>query len=115
MARRRKPLPSWATAKADGIEQRFIQLGNTLLLHPAWSELSSNAARVYIHMMLESGGNIEFTMPGRVYKRFTTKPAFQRAKAELIEAGFISEVKSGESTRTDSIYRFCFEWKKRNV
>lgn len=113
MARRRKPLPDWATAKGDGIEQRFIQIGNSLMYHPAWNKLSPNAVRVYIHMMLESGGKIQFTMPHRVYSQFVSGPAFQRAKAELIEAGFILEEKNGKGTRSDSVYKFCFEWKKK--
>lgn len=113
MSRKKKPLSPWVTAKDDGIETRFIQIGNSFLLHPAWLNLSAGAKVLYIHMSLESGGKIEFKMPHKVYSKFTTRPTFQKAKNELIKAGFIEVKKCGANTRTENIYRFCFEWKNR--
>ena len=41
MARQKKtPFPAWQTCKTDGIENRYIRLGNSQLLHPALLNLS---------------------------------------------------------------------------
>ena len=111
MRRRRKPLPPWATATEDGIERRFIQIGGTLLSSEAYQRLSANAARIYFHMMFESGGKIEFEMPFGKYKKIMWRDAFQRAKNELIEAGFIELSESGANLRKPNVYRFSKKWK----
>ena len=44
------------------IEERYIRLGNSQLLHPAMLSLSDKAVRIYTYMLLESGGkrNLHF-------------------------------------------------------
>lgn len=110
---KKKPLSPWTTAKPDGMEKRFIQIGDTLVYHPAWLALSAGAKVLYLYMCMESGGKNEFIIPQRVYGRFTDRRAFHRAKNELIGAEFIELVKSGANTRTENVYRFCFNWKGR--
>ena len=57
MARQRKtPFPPWQTCKDSGVEDRYIRLGNSQLLHPAIISLSDKAIRIYAYMLLESGG-----------------------------------------------------------
>lgn len=110
---KKKPLSPWVTAKPDGMEKRFIQIGDTLVYHPAWLALSAGAKVLYLYMCMESGGKNEFKIPQRMYGRFTTKPTFQKSKNELIRAGFIEIAHNGANTRTENIYRFCFDWKSR--
>ena len=111
---KRKPLSPWATAKPDGMEKRFVQIGDSLAYHPAWLDLSAGAKVLYLYMCMESGGKNEFKIPQKVYSRFTDRRAFHRAKNELICAGFIEIVHNGANTRTENIYRFCFDWKSRS-
>lgn len=77
----------------------------------AYRGLSANAARLYFHMMLESGGKIEFEMPLGKYKKIMWQGAFQRAKTELINAGFIELSESGANLRKPNVYRFSKKWK----
>ena len=46
----------WLTARSDGKEGRFIQVGNSLLLDKRVQKLSGNALRLYLCMAMESGG-----------------------------------------------------------
>ena len=110
---KKKPLSPWVTAKPDGMEKRFIQIGDTLVYHPAWLALSAGAKVLYLYMCMESGGKNEFIIPQRVYGRFTDGKAFRRAKKVLIDAGFIEIAHNGANTRTENIYRFCYGWKNR--
>ena len=46
---KKKPLSQWVTAKPDGMEKRFIQIGDTLVYHPAWLALSAGAKVLYLY------------------------------------------------------------------
>ena len=112
MPRKRKtPFSSWQTTKGDGIEERYIRLGNSQLLHPAFVNLGDKAIRVYINMLLESGGKKEFTFPYNKYKDYVSKAGFQAVKAELIEKGFIREKQNNSNLRKPNIYEFVEDWK----
>jgi hypothetical protein len=108
---KKTPFPIWATTKPNGIEKRYIRLGNSLLLHPSVSGLSHAAFRVYAHMALESGGNIEFTFPRSKWKAFLSAGGFQSAKNELCEAGLIEVVEANANLRKPNKYRFSTTWK----
>jgi len=113
MARSKKtPFPSWQTCKTDGIEQRYIRLGNSQLLHPCVKNLSAGAFRVYTYMLLQSGGNKIFTFPYSKYKDITSKQGFQLIKGELIQAGLIREVQNNANLRKPNIYEFTENWKR---
>ncbi len=116
MARIKKtPFPPWQTLKQDGIEKRYVRLANTQLCASAMNNLSNTAFRVYVHMLLESEGKREFTFPVSKYKKFTTKPTFQKAKEELIAAGFIVERQNNSNLRKANVYEFSDEWKRREI
>lgn len=112
MSRTKKtPFPNWATTNPNGIEKRYIRMGNSLLLHPTIRGLSHAAFRVYAHMMLESGGNIEFTFPHSKWKAFLSAGGFQSAKKELCEAGLIEVTEANANLRKPNKYRFSTTWK----
>lgn len=106
------PFPLWQSCKADGIEQRYIRLGNSQLLHPAMLNLSDKAKAVYIYMLLESGGKMEFEFPRNKYSKISGNNAYQRAKDELINAGFIKQKQSNKNLRKPNVYEFSDEWKR---
>jgi len=112
MANRTKTLfLIWETTKPDGIEKRYIRMGNSQMLHPAILALSHSAFRVYTYMKLESGGGMEFKFPKSKWKKFISPEGFQSAKKELCEKGFIEVVASNANLRKPSVYRFSTAWK----
>lgn len=113
MAKTKKtPFAPWQTCKADGVEQRYIRLGNSQLMHPAMLSLSDKAQVVYIHMLLESGGKKEFTFPRSKYNSIAGHTAFQNAKEELIQHGFIRVKQNNANLRKANVYEFIEEWKR---
>lgn len=112
MARSKKtPFPVWQTCKPTGIEERYIRLGNSQMLHPATMGLSDKAARIYNYMLLEAGGKREFTFPRSKYSKLAGNDVFQRAKDELIEKGFIKVKQNNANLRKANIYEFSEAWK----
>ena len=109
---KKTPFPIWQTCKPDGIEQRYILLGNSLLLHPAWLSLSDKAKVIYVHMLLESGSKQDFTFTHSKYSKLASKAVFQRAKEELIDKGFISEKQNNANLRKPNVYMFSENWKQ---
>lgn len=112
MARQKKiPFPPWETRANDGIEKRYIRLGNTLLYDPAFLHLSANAKQAYLYMLIESAGKREFTMPRSKQIAFTSKDSFLRAKDELEKAGFIETIQNNGNLRKPNVYGFSVRWK----
>lgn len=112
MARTKKiPFPPWQTKKPDGIEKRFVRLGNSLLLDTACLKLSGNAFRLYAYMLLESDGKIEFEMPRHKYIKFMTQPTFIKSRDELIKKGFVEVAQNNANLRKANVYRFSSRWK----
>ena len=103
----------WLSARADCLEGRFIQLGNSLLLSDAFQQLSSGAQMLYLCMALEAGGRREYSFPLASAKKYGIAPrSFRRYASELIACGFV-ECSSGWNTRTLNEYSFSFSWKGR--
>lgn len=114
MARQKKtPFAPWQSCKDNGIEERYIRLGNSQLLHPATLSLSDRAFRIYTHMLLESGGKREFTFPRSKSKQLMASSTFHKAKAELIEKGFIKEKRNNANLRKPNVYEFSADWQKK--
>lgn len=112
MGRKSKtPFNFWETTKENGIEERYIRLGNSQMLHPVYKSLSSSAKEIYSYMKLESGGCVEFEFPVSKYKDLMSTKTFLKSKAELIEKGFIEEKQNNKNLRKPNIYRFSAEWK----
>lgn len=109
---KKTPFPIWQTCKGDGIEQRYIRLGNSQLLHPAIKSLPPLAFKIYTYMLLESGGKKTFTFPYSRYKDLVSKQGFLLIKAELIERGLIQEVQNNANRRKANIYEFVDDWKR---
>lgn len=109
--KKKVPLHPWETKKADGIEARYIRLGNSLLMSSAVKNLSPNAFRAYVYMCLESAAKSHFTFPHNKYKGFMSKPTFFRALKELESAGFVDVVSHNKNLRTANEYAFSNRWK----
>lgn len=89
----------WFSAKADCRERRFIQVGNTLLLSPAFRKLSCGAQQLYLCMGMESGRRRGFTFPQSAAKKYGFAPTrFWRYVAELERERSI-KVYSGKCAR----------------
>lgn len=113
MARSKKtPFSPWQTCKTDGIEQRYIRLGNSQMLHKAMKSLSPIAFKVYTYMLQESGGEKEFEYPRVKFESIVSKQGFQSAKKELIEKGFIAEKENNAHRRKANKYIFTEDWKR---
>lgn len=113
MGRQKKtPFPPWQSCKDRGLEERYIRLGNSQLLHPATQQLSDKAFRVYVNMLLEAGGGRTFTFPRTKYEKLAGRATFQRIKNELVEKGFIREVQNNANLRKANVYEFSDEWKR---
>ena len=113
MARKKKvPFPAWQTLKPDGVEERYIRLGNSQLLHEKVNRLTHSAFRVYVYMLLESGGKREFTFPRSKYERFISRGGAHSAICELEEAGFIEVLERNFNLRKANVYRFSERWKR---
>ena len=108
---KKTPLKPWETKTADGIEKRYIRLGDTLLMSSAVKGLSSSAFRVYVYMCVESGGHSHFTFPHSKYKNFMSKPTFFSALKELVNAGLVDVVSRNKNLRTANDYAFSNRWK----
>lgn len=112
-----KPTPffSWETTKPNGIEKRYIRMGDTQMLHPAMLSLSHSAFRVYAYMKIESGGHKEFEYPYSKFKKIISKQGFQSALAELVEKGFIKVTQKNKNLRIPNKYAFSDDWKDFGV
>lgn len=109
---KKTPFPPWQTKKPDGIENRYIRLGNSLLCDNVFKSLGDKSKVIYIYMLLESSGKKEFTFPYSKFKNICSKPSFQDVKDELIKKGFISEKQNNKNLRKANIYEFSDIWKK---
>lgn len=113
MARSKKiPFSPWQSCKDNGIEERYIRLGNSQLLHPAMLSLSDRSRTIYIYMLLESGGNMQFTFPRSKIIKLMGIDTFMKARSELIEKGFIKEKQNNFNIRKPNIYEFSDAWKE---
>ena len=114
MAKKYIPFEAWCSSipSGDKRDKSFIRLTSEFLNHPAFTCLSRSARLLYIYMASTAAGKTSFklTHTQAEHKGFT-KNTFDRAKAELVKAGFISEVRQGR-TRQPNEYRFTPDkWK----
>ena len=109
----KQALPFWASAKADGKDIRFIQVGNSLLMSKAFQELHAGARFTYLAMMMEAGGKKVFRFPESSMKKFgISPPSCKRYINELISKDFIKKTYCGKSQMKPNDYEFNLEWKK---
>ncbi len=108
---KKTPFPDWQTKKSNGIEERYVRLGNSQLTDENVNLLSHIAFRMYVYMLLESRGRQEFEMPRRKYKKFMSAGGASKAIRELVERGFIDVVQQNKNLRKANVYRFSCRWK----
>lgn len=110
----KKPLMPWLSAKPDNKEGRFTQIGNSLLLSPAFKGLSIGARYLYICASDESAGKNKFTFPAKTMKKFgITRSSGVRYIDELENAGLIKCVYRGKAQMKPNEYEFDFSWKNK--
>lgn len=117
MARRSKktPFPPWQTRKADGIEARYIRLAASQLSCKAMQDLPLSAFKLYVYMLLESGGRPTFEFPHAKSKKILSNDGFRKALSALIGAGFVEMEQSNANLRKPNIYRFSDRWKTDQI
>lgn len=106
----------WLTAKWDGKdENRFIQVGNALLLSKKFQALKPGAQMLYLCMAMDAGEKREFAFPHKAAKKYgISSSSFERWTEELIEAGFIEKIEDENFyLYTPNKYRFNFAWKAK--
>lgn len=112
-SKKKKALLPWLSAKADGKDGRFIQIGNSLLLSKTFQKLSAGAQHLYFCMAMESGGRQNFKFPLKVSKKYgIASTSLRRYISELAAGGYIT-VQSNKNLRIANDYRFSIAWKNR--
>jgi len=92
---------------------RHVRITADMMHSDAWSALKAHARMVYLHMKQKYNGQDEFF-------RFTYDEAwktmklndqtYKRAKARLIELGFISVAENNRHRMRANVYRFSSKW-----
>ena len=107
----------WITAKPDGKERRFIQVGNGLMLDSRFQALSSGARWLYLALCMEAGGKRAVAFPHRAAKKYGIAPtSFDRQVLELRKAGFVERVEDGDFAQfAPAVYRFSLVWRTESA
>lgn len=117
MARRKAArncaISPWSSAKPDGRENRFTQIGNSFMLSEKVHGLSSGARWLYIGMVMECGGKREFVFTHGAAKKYGVPPSsYDRYVKELKDGGFIERLEDDDLAQyAPGRYRFDFKWK----
>lgn len=130
MAKSKNKIHSWETV---GQNDLFSRIHASILQSLAFKTLSNNAKVLYLYMKLQLYGQKAVVDPdnqGRQcfyfnkamwiedkehpnsYGLYTNGSQFARDKKQLIEHGFIEEVRSNWTTRDKNIYCFSYKWKE---
>jgi len=107
------PFKPWMTTRPDGIENRYVRMGNTLMLSPAVRGLSGSAFMVYCYMRLDAGENQGFIFPrARYHGLLGMGPnTFLRAVEELETAGLLKVRDHNAHRQKPNVYVFTETWK----
>ncbi len=96
----------------------YVGLSWEIIDSPAWKTLGYEAVWFYVHLKRQftaSGGAWRLILPyGHVNFRMTP-PAFRKACAELIRAGFIILVQQGGLGRKPNIYALSEKWRETSA
>ena len=95
----------------DPKSKSFAPTTHTMLMNDNYINLKPTTKIIYLYMTDFANGLQETTFPYSIYKHITTIETFKRAKKELIDKGFIEEIKNGRFTRTENVYKFIDKWK----
>lgn len=120
MPRRRSgaTLLPWLSARPDGKEGRFLQIGNSLLLDRRFQDLSAGARWLYLCLAMEAGGkrSVSFSRGVTAKKYGIPKNNFTRHCLELENSGFIQRIENGDFLQfAPAAYEFALEWKSKTA
>lgn len=102
----------WLSARPDGKEGRFVQIGNSFLLSKEVQALSPGARFMFLCMSMESGGKREFSFSRSTAQKYgLSETTAARYIKELSSSGFIEMVSCGRFARVPNVYRFSLSWK----
>lgn len=107
----RAAISPWLSARADGRDKRFIQVGNSLLLSPKLQALSAGSRWLYLCMTMESGGRRHFTFPLAAAKKYGIPSTSLRAQVRDLTAHGLLTVHSMRTLRQPNEYEFSLDWK----
>lgn len=96
----------WLSAKPDGKDRRFIQVGNSLLLSKRFQSLSAGARWLYLSMAMESGGRREFIFPLSAAKKYGISSTCLRRQIAELKANGLLQVDCMRCIREPNVYRF---------
>lgn len=108
----------WLSARPDGKEGRFLQIGNSLLLDRRFQNLSAGARWLYLCLAMEAGGkrSVSFSRGVTARKYGIAKNTFTRHCSELEEAGFIQRIEDGDFLQfAPATYKFSLDWKSKTA
>lgn len=126
MSKRKTPYQKKPFESNGASSDTSANLYVSMLLSDAWRSLTAQQQRLYLYCKAQyyaekqkpNGNPLCFTMNQakwcglyRLYEKSNAK-GFYRDMAALIEAGFVSCIECGATTRTKSIYRFSAMWQK---
>lgn len=105
-------LPYWCAGTTDSTEPIFIQMGATLMQHPAFLALTTTDRWCYQCMILEAKGKPTFQFSRRTAENYgiANRTLIRNVEA-LVKAGFIDIEASRRSNRSKTNYRFSVRWK----
>lgn len=102
----------WMSAKPDGKERRFLQVGNSLLLSKRFQALGTGPRMLYLCMAMESGGRRAFRLPRQAAGKYgIPSSSLRRYVRQLAAAGFLT-VRSNRNLRIPNDYAFCTDWRR---
>jgi hypothetical protein len=104
-------LVPWMSARPDNVENRFIQVGNSLLFNKEFQSLGAGSQMLYLCMSMESAGKRKFVFPQAAAKKYKISPSSLRRHVDELEAKGFIKVYSGKATREPNLYEFCYDWK----
>lgn len=114
--RKRTPVSPWLSANKDCRESRYIQVGNSLLSHPAFKELTAGEKHFYLVLCMESSGYWEVTLShGRALREYGIKgSSFDNHVKALKQKGFIKQIGNPNGEKYIRCkFRFVDDWKSK--
>lgn len=110
--KKRQPISPYFSADPQGWERRFIQIGNSFLLHSSFKALSGNEKHLYLCLGVEAGGKPEVVFTHSTARKYgISSTTFDRCIKKLISSGFIERVYSSDRQFDPAKYRFSPRWK----
>lgn len=106
------PLKPWETATKDGLSDPYFRVGRSLTNHPAFIALKPLSQIIYFRMIEQAAGKSVFEFPHSVYSKYCSNDGFIKARAQLIEMGFIEVVINNRFTGKENKYKFSLAWRE---